>query len=289
MKPPPFEYFAPDDIDGALALMAGHGGEARFLAGGQSLVPMLNFRVATPAALIDLNGIPALSDVAVREDGALVLGAMTRTRRLETDPEIAAACPLLAAAAPHIAHVQIRNRGTVGGSLAHADPAAELPGIALACDAEIGVRGPAGARTVAAVDFFEAVFTTALDDGEMITEIVFPAWPGGRRWGFREVSRREGDFAMVGIAGWFDLGDDGRISDARLAAIGAGDTPLRLPAGEAVLAGNAPGADLFADAARAAAGDLEPGNDTHASAEYRCEVGEVLVARVLADAWERTP
>lgn len=287
MKPPKFDYFAPDSIDGALALMAEHGEDARFLAGGQSLVPMMNFRVAAPSALIDLNGIADLRGICVDEQGRLHIGALTRTRQIETDETIGRVNPLLHAATPHIAHIQIRNRGTIGGSLAHADPAAELPGIVLACGAEIHMIGSGGARSVAAGDFFEAIFSTALQDGEMITGIVFPPWPPARRWAFQEISRREGDFAMIGIAAWFDLDDAGRISAASLAAIGAGDTPLRLPSGEQVLVGQAPGDDIFAEAARAAMNDLEPGSDIHASADYRREVGGVLVERTLKTAWER--
>lgn len=287
MKPPKFDYYAPDDIDSAIALIGELGEDARFLAGGQSLVPMLNFRVAAPSALIDLNRIAALRGIRTDDGGNLHIGAMTRTREIETDPVIAAANPLLHAAAPHIAHVQIRNRGTIGGSLAHADPAAELPGIVLANDAQIHVQGPGGARIVAANGFFDGVFSTALGEDELITEIVFPAWPAGRCWGFQEVSRREGDFAMVGIAAWFDTGNDGCISAARVAAIGAGDTPLRLYASESALTGRVPGALLFADAARAGIGDLQPGDDIHASAEYRREVGGVLIERVLAEAWGR--
>lgn len=289
MKPPPFAYHAPTDIYAALELMAESGGDARFLAGGQSLVPMMNFRVAAPSALVDLNGIADLRSVRADADGSLLLGAMTRTRRLETDREIAAAQPLLSHAAGHVAHVQIRNRGTLGGSLAHADPAAELPGVALACDARIRIAGPDGRREIEAKDFFAGVFATAAGEGELIAEIVFPAWPAGRRWGFREISRREGDFALIGIAAWYDLGADGRISDARLAAIGAGDTPLRLVSGEAILRGGIPSADLFGETARASVADLRPGSDLHASADYRREVGGVLVARVLADAMERRP
>lgn len=288
MKPPKFEYFAPDSIESALALISEHGADARFLAGGQSLVPMMNFRVAAPSALIDLNGIAALRGIRVDENGRLRIGAMTRTREIETDSTIAVANPLLHAAAPSIAHIQIRNRGTIGGSLAHADPAAEMPGIALACGAEINVVGPGGTRCIAAIDFFEGIFSTALQDGEMISEIVFPAWPAGRRWAFQEISRREGDFAMVGIAGWFDSDETGRISAAGLAAIGAGDTPLRLPSAEAALAGQAPGDTVFAEAAAAAIDDLQPGSDIHASADYRREVGGVLVERVLKTAWQRT-
>lgn len=287
MKPPKFDYYAPTDIDGALALIAERGEDARFLAGGQSLVPMMNFRIAAPAALIDLNRIPALRGIRVDDAGSLHIGAMTRTRQLETDSEIAVANPLLHAAAVQIAHVQIRNRGTLGGSLAHADPAAELPGITLVCDAEILLHGPNGKRTVAADSFFDGVFSTAIADGEMITEIIFPTWPSQRHWGFQEISRRDGDFAMIGIAAWFDVGGDGLIADARLAAIGAGDTPLRLKSGEAVLTGQTPGPALFADAALTAIDDLRPGDDIHASAAYRREVGGVLVDRVLTEAWGR--
>ena len=289
MKPPKFDYFAPDSIDGALSLIAAHGEDARFLAGGQSLVPMLNFRVAAPSALIDLNRIAALRDIRIDGSGDLHLGAMVRTRQIETDPVIRAANPLLQAAAPHIAHVQIRNRGTIGGSLAHADPAAELPGIVLVCGADIHLQGPDVRRVVSADDFFDGIFSTAIAEGEIIAEIVFPAWPKTRHWAFREVSRREGDFAMVGIAAWFDTGADGAISAARIAAIGAGDTPLRLPAAEAVLTGGTPGPALFAAAAQAGIADLQPGDDIHASAEYRREVGGVLIGRVLAAAWEHTP
>ncbi|MFT5488395.1 MAG: carbon-monoxide dehydrogenase medium subunit [Paracoccaceae bacterium] len=288
MKPPKFDYFAPDSIESALALITEHGDEARFLAGGQSLVPMMNFRVAAPSALIDLNGIAALRGIRIDEAGRLYIGAMTRTREIEMDATIAQANPLLHAAAPNIAHIQIRNRGTIGGSLAHADPAAELPGIVLVCGAEINIVGPGGARSVAAGEFFEGIFSTALNDGDMISEIVFPAWPSARHWAFEEISRREGDFAMVGIATWFDLDDTGRIAAAGLAAIGAGDTPLRLPSGENILIGQTPGGDLFTKAARAAVSDLHPGGDIHASAEYRREVGGVLVERALRSAWERS-
>lgn len=287
MKPPKFDYFAPDSVENALTLLADLGDDARLLAGGQSLVPMLNFRVAAPSALIDLNRIRELQNVRVDERGDLRLGAMVRTRRIETDPAIGAANPLLQAAAPSIAHVQIRNRGTVGGSLAHADPAAELPGISLVCDADIHLQGPAGKRSVHADDFFDGIFSTDIADGEMIIEIVFPAWPAGRCWGFQEISRREGDFAMVGIAAWFDVDSGGAISDSRIAAIGAGDTPLRLKSAENLLAGNTPNVALFAEAAQAGIADMQPGGDIHASAEYRREVGGVLIERVLTEAWER--
>lgn len=287
MKPSRFEYYAAGSIDGAIALIAEHGDDARFIAGGQSLVPMMNLRVAAPPALIDLNGIPELSEVRFDTDGALHVGAMTRTRRLETDPEIATANPLLAAAAIHVAHAQIRNRGTIGGSIAHADPAAEMPGIVLACDAKICVRGGTGGRVIKAAKFFEGVFTTNLKDGELIEKIYFPPWPRERCWSFQEVSRREGDFALVGIAAWFDLDDAGAISDCRIAAIGAGDTPLRLRGAEDVLTGSAPSSSLFEKAAGAVAADIDPFDDIHAGADYRRDVAAALVMRTLAEAWER--
>jgi len=287
MKPSRFEYHAAGSVDHAIALIADHGDDARFIAGGQSLVPMMNFRVAAPSALIDLNGVPELSEVRFDIDGALHVGAMTRTRRLETDPDIAAANPLLAAAALHVAHAQIRNRGTIGGSIAHADPAAEMPGIVLACDAEICVRGAAGGRVLKAGKFFDGVFTTALKDGELIEKVYFPPWPRERYWAFQEISRREGDFALVGIAAWFDLDASGAISACRVVAIGAGDTPLRLRGAEDVLTGSAPSPSLFDAAEEAAAADIDPFDDIHASADYRREVAAVLVVRTLAEAWER--
>lgn len=287
MKPAKFDYFAPTEIGDALALISDQGEDSRFLAGGQSLVSMMNFRLAAPATLIDLNRIPELGVVQVDASGNLHMGAMTRIRRIETDPAIQSANPLLSAAAAHIAHFQIRNRGTIGGSLAHADPAAELPGIVLVCDGEIWLRGREGGRTVKARDFFQGVFATELSDGDLIEKIVFPPWPGERCWAFQEVSRREGDFAMVGIAAWFDMGEDGQISDIRVAAIGAGDTPLRLRAVETSLSGHPPGPDLFQRAASAGSGELDPRSDIHASAEYRREVGSVLIERVLLEAWQR--
>ena len=288
MKPSSFEYYAAASIDHAISLMDEHGDEGRFIAGGQSLVPMMNFRVAAPPALIDLNGVSELSEVRFDTDGALHVGAMTRTRRLETDPGIAAANPLLAAATVHVAHTQIRNRGTIGGSIAHADPAAKMPGIVLACDAEICLRGSAGASVIKAANFFEGVFTTALQDSELIEKIYFPPWPQERCWGFQEISRREGDFALVGVAAWFDTDASGAISACRVVAIGVGDTPCRLRAAEDALTGSTPSPSLFEAAAGAIATDIDPFDDVHASADYRRDVAAVLVTRTLTDAWERS-
>jgi len=287
MKPAKFEYFAPNHVTEALALMSDKGENARFLAGGQSLVSMMNFRLATPSVLVDLNEIPKLRKVHIGVSGELQVGAMTRTRQIETDPAIAGANPLLSATAAHIAHFQIRNRGTIGGSLAHADPAAEFPGVALVCDARILVRDQDGRRTVKAKDFFKGVFANELSVGDLIEKIIFPPWPPDRCWAFQEISRREGDFAIIGIAAWFDVDEIGKISDTRIAAIGAGDTPLRLNSAESTLLGHSPDADLFALAASVGGEDLDPGSDIHASAEYRREVGAVLIERVLLEAWQR--
>ena len=289
MKPSRFFYLAADSVDNAIAMMRKNGEDARYIAGGQSLVPMMNFRVAAPSALIDLNGVAELSKTQDGPNGQLQIGAMTRTRRLETDPGIAKKNPLLSAAAAHIAHFQIRNRGTLGGSIAHADPAAELPGIVLVCEADIHLRGPGGPRIVTAADFFKGVFTTAADNSELIEKICFPHWPPQRRWAFKEISRREGDFALVGIAAWFDINDAGTISGCAIGAIGAGDTPMRLRRAEDILRGSMPSLDLFREAADAVTADIDPLDDIHASGEYRREVAAVLVMRTLTEAWERSP
>ena len=287
MKPSRFAYFSPDNVDAAISAFQSMGADSRYLAGGQSLVPMMNLRVAAPTALIDLNGVSELSQLRIEADGGLLIGAMMRTRQLETDPTIANANPLLAAAAAHVAHIQIRNRGTLGGSIAHADPAAEIPAIAVVCDADILLRGPAGARTVKSTEFFEGVFTTGLDAAELIEAVRFPAWPGERRWAFAEIARREGDYALAGIAAWFDLDAEGRISACAITAIGAGDTPLRLSTAEGMLIGSRPSTSLLEKAAERTDIDIEPFDDLHASAEYRREVSAVLVRRTLTTAWER--
>ena len=203
MKLPPFDYACPASIAEAVALLAAHDGEAKPLAGGQSLVPMLAFRVAAPALLVDLRKIAVLRQIKIAADG-VTLGAMVRWRDILEDEGLRAAHPLLVAAVEHVAHYQIRNRGTVGGSLAHADPAAELPGIAVTCEAKIAAIGPAGERVIAAADFFQGPLTTALRPDEIITEIRFPAWPARRRFGFTEFARRRGDFALAAAALFYD-------------------------------------------------------------------------------------
>jgi carbon-monoxide dehydrogenase medium subunit len=283
MKAPAFAYARPATLDQALALLARHE-DAKVLAGGQSLMPALNLRLAAPSVLVDINGVAGLDAVTHQPDGGLVLGALTRHRRIERDPAIARAVPLLALAAPHIAHLPIRSRGTLGGSLAHADPAAEWPAVCLACDAEMVLQGPAGERRVAAADFSQGVFTTALAPGELLVAIRFPATGSGRRAGFAEVARRRGDFAIVGAAVTLELDQAGRCGTARIVVFGASERPLRRPAAEAILEGVRPDPALLRAAAAAAADGLEPGSDLHASADYRRRVAPVMVRRALAQA-----
>jgi aerobic carbon-monoxide dehydrogenase medium subunit len=228
MKLPPFDYACPATLPEAVQLLAARDGEAKPLAGGQSLVPMLAFRLAQPTLLVDLRKLADLRGIKISQKG-VTLGAMVRWREIEDDERLQTAHPLLKAAVAHIAHYQIRNRGTVGGSLAHADPAAEMPGIAITCDADIAVVGKAGARVIQAADFFQGALTTALTPDELIVEVRLPAWPAGRRWGFEEFARRRGDFAMAAAAVFYDQSEDGKARNVHVGVIGVGDRPLRLP------------------------------------------------------------
>ena len=279
MKPPVFEYTAVRSIDEAVAELRQHGDAAKLLAGGQSLVPLLNMRLAAPERLIDLNRVPELAFITVR-DGGLAVGAMTRQRAVERSTLAAAQVPLLADALPWVGHFQIRNRGTVGGSLSHADPAAELPAVALCLDARFTARGPAGVRTLAAGEFFVAQLTTALAPTELLTEVWFPAPPAGSGSAWIELARRHGDYALVGVAAVVTLAGD-RVREARLALTGVGDRPVRARAAEARLAGESLTPSVLADVAEAARQAIEPGSDIHASAAYRRHVAGVLVGRAI--------
>jgi CO/xanthine dehydrogenase FAD-binding subunit len=276
VKPAAFAYRAPGSVEEALSLLEANR-EAKLLAGGQSLVPVLNFRLASPALIIDLNRIGALAGIREEADGTLAIGAMTRHRAIEKSERVHRANPLLAAAMPHIAHAQIRNRGTLGGSLAHADPAAELPAVCLACDAQMVIQHAGGTRRLAAGEFFTGFFSTALAPTEVLVEIRFPAWPSERRAGFAEVSRRHGDFALAGVALTADL-ENGRCARARIALFGAEDVPRLVVLDEPL------DTKRIADAARAMAARSQPRADHHASAEYRRELIEVLVRRALEQA-----
>ena len=285
MKPPPFAYECPSDVDEAVAVLAAHGGDARPLAGGQSLVPLLNFRLARPAVLVDLNRIEALGRITVTGEG-LRIGAMARQAAVEADPDVARGWSILSEAIGHIAHPQIRNRSTVGGSLAHNDPAAELPAVMLALDAEMTAQGPRGQRVIAAGDFFAGMMETALGADELLTEIRVPALPAGTGWGFQEAARRQGDFALVAVAVLLRPTDSGQI-DARVVVTGTGDGPARMRAAEAVLAERAADADACEAAGDAAAEACDAADDPHAPAWYRQRLVAALTRRACRKAMTR--
>jgi aerobic carbon-monoxide dehydrogenase medium subunit len=281
VKPPPFEYAAPRSVDEAVALLAEHGDAAKVLAGGQSLIPVLNFRLTRPAILIDINRVADLGGVA--SNGTSVrIGAMSRQAAAEHSAVVRERVPLLAAAMPFVAHPQIRNRGTVGGCLAHADPAAELPAVMLALEARLHLRSSTGERVLAADEFYTGLFSTALEATELLVAIEIDASPPGTRWGFDEVARRHGDFALMGVAAGLAFDAGGRIAFARLAYVNAGGGPIRARAAESALIDQVPNDDAWAAAAAAADHDLDPPNDVHATSQYRRHLARVLTRRVLA-------
>jgi len=285
MKPAPFTYYAPESLDEALALRAEHAADSVLLSGGQSLVPMLNLRLSQPSVVIDLNRVQGLGGIA-ESNGGLAVGALTRQRTAERSSLVAERAPLLAKALPLIAHPAIRSRGTVGGSLAHCDPAAELPAVMLALDAKLVARSASGGeRVIEAADFFEGFLTTSLREDEILTEVRVPGSPAGAGAAFHEVSRNHGAFAIVG-AGCVVQAHEGTVEDVRLVFIGAGGTPMRARAAETALTGQPATAESFAAAARDAAAELEPSSDVHASATYRLNVAEVLARRALTEALE---
>ncbi|HEY7062770.1 MAG TPA: FAD binding domain-containing protein [Chloroflexota bacterium] len=287
MKPAPFEYHAPEAVEEALALLdALRDEDAKVLAGGQSLMPLLNMRLARPSHVVDINGLRALDYVAPRGEDGLAVGALTRYRTLERSAAVASGLPLLAEALPLIGDRQIRCRGTAGGSLAHADPAAELPLVAGALDATLTLASVAGTRTVAAGEFFLTVLTTALEPHELLTEVCFRVPRPGAGQAFVELARQHGAFAIVAVAAVLTL-DDGRIDEARLCLGGVGPTPLRATRAEERLRGERPGAALFAEAARLAAEDTEPSADVHGDEAYRREMAAVYTRRALAVAAAR--
>ena len=279
MKLPPVDYEAPTTVSEAVALLAEHQDEASVLAGGQSLIPLLALRLARPAVLIDINGIDDLSGVSAA-NGWVAIGAMTREYVAEDSGTVAGAVPLLAAALPLIGHEAIRSRGTIGGSLAHADPAAELPAVARALEAEFVVRSQAGERVIQAADWFEGYLTTSRHPDELLVTVRFPAAAPGTGVSFQEVARRHGDYAIAGLAASLTL-SGGAISDARLAFAGLSDVPVRAASAEDLLAGEGPSAELFDEAARRATEDIDPPADLHGSSDYRKKVAAALVRRGL--------
>ena len=286
MKLPPFDYAAPATVAEAVALLANHHGAARPIAGGQSLMPVLAFRLASPELLVDLRNIPGLDRIDIGADGVR-LGARVRWRDIEDDARLRTAHPLLAAAISHVAHYQIRNRGTVGGSLAHADPAAEMPGIAVACDAEIEIVGAAGKRTLRAADLVTGPLMTVLETDELIVQVRLPPWPAARRWGFEEFARRRGDFALAGVALFYDSDSAGRATNAHVGVVGACTCPHRLTAVEAILNGRKIDEATIKEAAKAAAAAVDPPDDLHADAAYRRGLVATLVERALTRAAAR--
>lgn len=286
MKAASFAYAAPASLGEALGLLAEGGDEAKVLAGGQSLVPLLALRFAQPGLLVDINRVPGLAGIRALPGGGVAIGAMTRTRTLETDPVIRDRVPLAAEAAPLVAHRAIRNRGTVGGAVAHADPAAELPAVMLALRATMIAEGPAGAREIGADAFFAGYYTTALEPGEILTELRVPAPAPGTGTAFLEISRRHGDFAMAGAAAVVTV-TEGRCTDARIAMIGVADRPVAVGEAARTLVGRPIDGAAIAGAAGAATAPLSPTTDLHASAEYRRHLATVLVRRALALAAQR--
>ncbi len=282
MKPAPFEYHAPESVTDVVALLGAHGDEAKPLAGGQSLVPMLSLRLTRFEHLVDVNRVAELAHVE-RRDGTLDVGATTRQASLER-PGPADDVPLLGLAAPRIGHFQIRNRGTVGGSIAHADPAAELPAVALALDADLEVASPSGGRSIPAREFFVGNWTTALEADELLAAIRFPVWSEGAGFAVDEVARRHGDFALTGVVCGVELDSAAVVTRAAIAWFGMGATPLRATAAEAALLGASPSPNDLVEIANLAVRDLEPPDDVHASGTYRTRVGAHIVGRALTRA-----
>ncbi|NNL87270.1 MAG: xanthine dehydrogenase family protein subunit M [Myxococcales bacterium] len=281
MKPAPFTYYRPDSVAETVELLGAHGDDGKLLAGGQSLIPMMNLRLAQPAVLIDLGGVTELA--GIRRNGALEIGATTRQAAALVSSEVAEAAPLLQRALGFVGHPANRNRGTVGGSLAHADPAAELPAVALALGASFSIRGPSGTRSVAADDFFKSYLTTAVSPDEFLADVVFPSVrPEHNRAGFCEVSRRHGDFALVGAAVSISLSSRGDVEEARVALMGVADRAVRIHEAESALLGHRlEEAALPREIGAIAARELDPPFDQQASSQYRKDVAAVVVERAL--------
>ena len=285
MKPAAFDYVAPKSLEAAVAALAAANGDGKVLAGGQSLMPLLNFRMTRPAVVVDLMHIPGMSFIELRGD-RVAIGALTRHADLEFSELVAVKLPVMAAAIRHVAHLAIRNKGTIGGSLSHADPAAELPMLAVLYGATIKVQGPEGRREIPAEDFFVSALTNCLDPEEIVFEIDFPILAAHTGWAFEEVARRFGDFALASIAVSFELLDR-RIADARVAVMGVADTPRRLPEAEAALQGLQGGPEVVAGFVEVVRSCVTPESDIHVSAEYRKNLIGILAGRAFTTAWTR--
>jgi carbon-monoxide dehydrogenase medium subunit len=289
MKPASFKYYAPTTVDEALARLAEYGWDAKVLAGGQSLIPMMNFRLAQPAVIVDMNNVSELFYISPNRDGGVRLGAMTRQSQVERDPLIAEVAPMIHAAMPKIAYPQVRSRGTFGGSIAHADPSAELVAASAVLDARFLLRSKKrGERWVLANEFFVGLFTTVLEPDELLVEVRLPPMPRHSGWSFIEVARRHHDFALVGVAAVVTLDDGGRCDGARLVYFSVGDGPVEAHQAVAVLKGQQASDEAIREAAETAGdADVDPQSDINASAEYRRHLVKVLGRRALAEAFER--
>ena len=287
MKPAPFKYIAAASLEQALALKAEYGDDAKFLAGGQSLMPAMNFRLARPAVLIDINPLDELAGIARQEDDGTTIGALTRYYVLESDRTFLRNFPLFGEALPHIAHPQIRNRGTIGGNLSHADPASELPALTVALQATMMIKASAHERTVAAADFFQGLLTTDLGPDEMLVGIQLPAPKPRTGTCFLEVARRRGDFALAGVAASLTVEESGTCTHARIALCGVGETPVDASTAAAGLIGNRVTGQQMEDVADSVQRMIEPSGNVHASPDYQRHVAGVLTRRALATAYDR--
>ena len=285
MKPRPFKYVRPDSVQAALEVLAQYGDEARILAGGQSLMPLLSMRLAQPGVLVDINAIQDLDYIQPTDTG-ITIGALARQRRLEDNPLIAEHVPPLRSAAQWMSHPQIRNRGTIVGSIAHADPSAELPAAALALQADLTIRSAKTTRTIPATDFYLGYYMTVVEPGELVADVSFPTLETATGWSIQEVSRRHGDFALAGVIALLTL-DGSRIRSARLAYYGLGSAALRSDAAESTLENQAASDALFEEAAAMGSAALSPDSDIHASADYRRGLAAELTRRALREAAER--
>jgi carbon-monoxide dehydrogenase medium subunit len=284
MKAPPFTYHRPETLDGALSLLAEHGDDAKILAGGQSLIPLMGLRMGRPEHVVDIGAIPGLANITVDDDGSITFGALVRHEQANTSSDVARHAPLIAAAMPYVAHRAIRTRGTLLGNMAHADPAAELPAVALATDATFIARSVDGTREIPAAGFFQGYLDTALRADEMLVEATFPGWSDTSTGSVVEVARRHGDYALVGLACRLDIDADNTITDAALSFFGASSTAVRATGAESGLVGRAANADTFAAAAQAVSAELEPPADIHGSTAYRKHLAGTLTRRGLAAA-----
>src|SRR5882757_30035 len=287
MKPAPFKYIAASSLDHALSLKAEYGDDARFLAGGQSLMPAMNFRLSQPSVLIDVNPLSDCGGIVRSDRGEIRVGAVTRYRELERDADFLRLCPLFADALPHIAHPQIRNRGTIGGNLSHADPASELPAIAVAMQARMRIKSAKGEREVAASEFFQGLLTTDIQSDEMLVGIAFPAPTARTGTCFMEVARRRGDFALAGVAAIMTVDDQGRCSQVRLALCGVGDGPVDASAAASSLVGQHGSGEAIEAVAAEVQGLIEPSGNVHATPDYQRHIAGVLTQRAIGAAFQR--